>query len=205
MKKYRDFYFKKAKKENYPARSVYKLKEMDMAFKLFSPGQKVLDLGASPGSWTLYAARKVGAKGHVVAVDLNPPGTSFPEQVNFVQADVFTSDADLQKVLKQYAPFDLVISDMAPRTTGIKFTDQARSYNLAEQALHLARKWLKIKGNFVAKIFLGPDVQNLVQEMKKYFTKVKQFKPRSSRAESKEMFLVGLGYKGEKEEIDGRT
>ena len=94
---------------------------------------------------------------------------------------------------------------MAPRTTGIKFTDQARSYNLAEQALHLARKWLKIKGNFVAKIFLGPDVQNLVQEMKKYFTKVKQFKPRSSRAESKEMFLVGLGYKGEKEEIDGRT
>ena len=115
------------------------------------------------------------------------------------------SDADLQEILKQYAPFDLVISDMAPRTTGIKFTDQARSYNLAEQALHLARKWLKIKGNFIARIFLGPDVQNLVQEMKKYFTKVKQFKPRSSRAESKEMFLVGLGYKGEKEEIDGRT
>jgi len=205
MKKYRDFYFKKAKKEKYPARSVYKLKEMDKAFKLFSPGQKILDLGASPGSWSLYAAQKVGAKGRVVAVDLNPPGTSFPEQVNFVQADVFTSDADLQKVFKQYAPFDLVISDMAPKTTGIKFTDQARSYNLAEQALHLARKWLKIKGNFVVKIFSGPDVQNLAQEMRKYFTKLKQFKPKSSRAESKEMFLVGLGYKGEKEEIDGRT
>jgi len=195
MKKYRDFYFKKAKKENYPARSVYKLKEMDKAFKLFSPGQKVLDLGASPGSWSLYAAQKVGPKGHVVAVDLNPPGTSFPEQVSFVQADVFTSDTHLQEVLEQYAPFDLIISDMAPKTTGIKFTDQARSYNLAEQALSLARNWLKAKGHFVVKIFLGPDVPNLVQEMRKSFTKVKQFKPKSSRSESKEMFLVGLGYK----------
>ncbi|MBT8764520.1 RlmE family RNA methyltransferase [Desulfohalobiaceae bacterium Ax17] len=195
MKKYRDFYFKKAKKENYPARSVYKLKEMDKAFKLFSPGQKVLDLGASPGSWSLYAAQKVGPKGHVVAVDLNPPGTTFPEQVSFVQADVFTSDTHLQEVLEQYAPFDLIISDMAPKTTGIKFTDQARSYNLAEQALSLARNWLKAKGHFVVKIFLGPDVPNLVQEMRKSFTKVKQFKPKSSRSESKEMFLVGLGYK----------
>jgi 23S rRNA (uridine2552-2'-O)-methyltransferase len=195
MKKYRDFYFKKAKKENYPARSVYKLKEMDKAFKLFSPRQKVLDLGASPGSWSLYAAQKIGSKGHVVAVDLNPPGTSFPEQVSFVQADVFTSDTHLQEVLEQYAPFDLIISDMAPKTTGIKFTDQARSYNLAEQALNLARKWLKTKGHFVVKIFLGPDVPNLVQEMRKSFTKVKQFKPKSSRSESKEMFLVGLGYK----------
>ncbi len=191
MKKVKDHYSRQARHDSYPARSVYKLKEMDKRFRLLRPGQKVLDLGASPGSWTLLAAQKVQANGMVVAVDLNEPAVSFPEQVRFVQSNILNDEQAREQVLN-LAPFDLVLSDMAPRTTGIKITDQARSHELAREAFELAREILIPGGTLVVKIFEGPDVQELGRDMKGCFKRVKHFKPKSSRPESKEIFLIGM-------------
>ncbi len=194
MKQYRDYYFKKAKQDNYPARSVYKLQEMDKAHKLLRQGQRVLDLGACPGSWTLYAAERVGTGGRVLGIDLNMPETRFPEQVTFLQEDIFARSTLFLGHLQVLAPFDVVMSDMAPKTTGSTFTDQARSIQLVEAAFGVAEEWLAPKGTFIAKVFEGPDVQPFVQSLKARFAKVGMFKPKSSRAESKEIFILGLGF-----------
>ncbi len=196
MKKYRDHYFLKAKQENYPARSVYKLKEIDNRFKIFRQGMKVLDLGAAPGSWSLGAAEKVGPRGRVLACDLQETDTVFPDNVTFMQENVFERSEAFENLLDEIAPFDVVISDMAPRTTGTRFTDQARSLELCLEALAVADRCLIKGGSFVVKIFMGPDVQELVQAMRQRFSAVKSFKPKSSRAESKETFYVCLGYRG---------
>ena len=196
MKQYRDHFFLKAKQENYPARSVYKLKELDNKFKLFRRGMKVLDLGAAPGSWSLGAAERVGTQGQVLACDIQTTETSFPPNVTFMQEDVFQRSEAFEAELRRRGPFDVVISDMAPRTTGTKFTDQARSLELCLEALAVAQLWLAPGGAFVVKIFMGPDIQELLVPMRKSFTAVKSFKPKSSRAESKETFFVGTGFKG---------
>lgn len=196
MKVYRDYYFLKAKEDHYPARSVYKLKEMDKAFHLFRAGMKVLDLGAAPGSWSLYAAERVGEKGVVLACDLQSTETVFPSNVTFLQENVFERTPEFEALLTEKGPFDMVISDMAPRTTGTKFTDQARSLELCLEAVAVADRWLKAGGGFIAKIFMGPDFQELAGALRARFVLVKTFKPKSSRAESKEIFEVGMGFKG---------
>ncbi len=195
MKEYRDHFFKKAKQENYPARSVYKLKELNKKFKMIDKGMKVLDLGAAPGSWSLGAAEYVGQHGLVVACDIQSTQTHFPNNVVFYQEDVFNRSEAFEEVLVSHAPFDCIISDMAPTTTGTKFTDQARSFDLCMEAFEVAKKYLKENGNFVCKIFMGPDFQTLAQELKPYFSQVRNFKPTSSRQESKEIFTVGINFK----------
>jgi 23S rRNA (uridine2552-2'-O)-methyltransferase len=194
MKQYHDYYFKKAKQDKYPARSVYKLQEMDKAHRLLRQGQKVLDLGACPGSWTLYAAERVGTEGRVLGIDLNMPKTRFPEHVTFLQEDIFARSPLFLGHLQALAPFDMVMSDMAPKTTGSKFTDQARSIRLVEAAFHVAEEWLGSGGTFIAKVFEGPDVHPFVQSLKIRFVKVGMFKPKSSRAESKEIFILCSGF-----------
>lgn len=194
MKQYRDHYFLKAKKEQYPARSVYKLKELDTKFRLFRRGMKVLDLGAAPGSWSLGAAEKIGEQGLVLACDLQTTETAFPPQVRFFVENVFERTAAFEAELAAIAPFDVVMSDMAPRTTGTKFTDQARSLELALEALAVAERYLIQGGSFVVKIFMGPDIQDLLRPMRQCFANVKSFKPKSSRVESKETFFVGQGF-----------
>ena len=196
MKKYRDYYFLKAKQENYPARSVYKLKEMDSRFHLLKAGMHVLDLGAAPGSWSLGAAEKVGKTGLVLAADIQETLTVFPDNVLFMQEDVFERSAEFEAVLAKFAPFDLVMSDMAPFTTGNKFTDQSRSHDLCVQALEIAKLYLKPGGNFIVKIFMGPDVQEYLVTLRKLFVRVQGFKPQSSRSESKETFYLGFGFQG---------
>lgn len=196
MKKYQDHYFKKAKQENYPARSVYKLKEIDRQFKLLAPGQRVLDLGACPGSWSLFLAEKVGKSGRVIGADLNCPEIGFPSQVTFIQADVFDRPPELETLLAETGPFHGVVSDMAPKTTGIKMADQARSLDLVREAFEVARLWLRPGGFFIAKVFEGPDVHGYTSEIRPFFTKLRAFKPKSTRSESKETFLVGTGFKG---------
>ncbi len=195
MKKYQDHYFKKAKQESYPARSVYKLQEIQKQCSLLGPGQTVLDLGASPGSWTLFCAEKVGPNGRVLAVDVNPPGISFPPVVTFVEDDAFAPGPELTAALEDHAPFDVVVSDMAPKTTGVKFADQANSLELCERALAMARAFLKPGGRLVVKIFQGPDVKAFSDDMRRSFATVKAIKPKSSRPESKEIFYVGLGFR----------
>jgi len=197
MKQYRDHYFKRAKAENYPARSVYKLQELDAKFALLKPGLKVLDLGAAPGSWTLFAAKKVGPAGFVLALDIQSTEQEFPENVRFLVHDAFEDTPELLALMEPLLPFDFVMSDMAPRTTGVKFTDQARSVELCERARDVALRRLKAGGNFVAKIFEGPDAKGFQESLRPYFEKVRGFKPKSSRAESKETFILGLGFRAE--------
>ncbi|MBI5519199.1 MAG: RlmE family RNA methyltransferase [Desulfovibrio sp.] len=197
MKQYQDHYFKRAKAENYPARSVYKLQELDAKFGLLFPGMKALDLGAAPGSWTLYAAKKAGPKGFVLALDIQTTEQEFPENVTFLVHDAFEDSPELLALMEPHLPFDFVMSDMAPRTTGHKFTDQARSLELCERARDVALRRLKAGGNFVAKIFEGPDAKGFQESLRPYFDKVRGFKPKSSRAESKETFILGLGFRGE--------
>ncbi len=196
MKQYRDHFFKRAKAENYPARSVYKLQELDAKFHLLKPGLKVLDLGAAPGSWTLFAAKRVGPAGRVLALDIQTTVQEFPDNVQFLVHDAFEDSPELLAVMEPLLPFGLVMSDMAPRTTGVKFTDQARSLELCERARDVALKRLKPGGNFVAKIFEGPEAKAFQESLKPYFESVRGFKPKSSRSESKETFLLGLGYHG---------
>ncbi|MFW6054577.1 MAG: SAM-dependent methyltransferase [Thermodesulfobacteriota bacterium] len=195
MKKYRDHYFQKAKQDHYPARSVYKLQEIDRKFFLFRPGQRVLDLGAAPGSWALYAAKRVGHSGRVLAVDRQMVDRDWPQQVEFYQADVLEPGADLLARLEVMAPFDVLVSDLAPKTTGIKLRDQTLSCELARAAFDFCPKRLAVGGKFAAKVFNGPDVQELLADMRREFAKVRGFKPKSSRQESKESFLLGLGFR----------
>ena len=195
MKKYQDYYFKRAKQENYPARSVYKLQEIEKKFCVFRRGQNVLELGAAPGSWSLFAAKKVGPEGHVLGVDLQTTDTEFPPNVEFFHGDAFEEDGPFAARRAELAPYDMVISDMAPKTTGVKFADQARSLDLCEMARDLAAQVLKPGGHFVIKIFDGPDMRAYTDSLRPLFDKVKTCKPKSSRAESKEMFVVGLGFR----------
>ncbi len=196
MKEYRDYYFRKAKEQRYPARSVYKLKEIDNKFKLFRKGMKILDLGAAPGSWSMGAAEKIGTEGLVVACDIQSTEVDFPSNVIFLQEDVFNRSQEFEEYLLKIGPFDVIMSDMAPRTTGTKFTDQARSLELCLEAFNITQRYLKQKGFFIVKIFMGPDIQELLLPMRKTFTKVKSFKPKSSRQESKETFFIGYEFKG---------
>ncbi|CCO25379.1 RlmE family RNA methyltransferase [Maridesulfovibrio hydrothermalis] len=196
MKQYRDHYFKKAKKDNYPARSVYKLQELDKRFKILAKGQNVMDLGAAPGSWTLFAAKKVGDEGRVLGVDIQSTDTEFPPNATFLQADVFVDSPELLAAMDMQLPYDLIISDMAPKTSGVKFADQVNSLELCERARDILPSRLKKGGNFVVKIFEGPDVRGYTDSLRKMFSKVKNFKPKSSRQESKEIFIVGLGFLG---------
>lgn len=196
MKKYRDFYFLQAKQDKYPARSVYKLKEIDQRFRLLRSGQRVLDLGAAPGSWSLAAAEKVGPNGLVIAADIQTTLTAFPQYVQLHQEDVFQRSPAFEALLTQVGPFDVVISDMAPRTTGHRGTDQARSAALCEEALAVALLHLRPGGGFVVKVFMGPDIKAYSDSLRRYFASVKSFKPASSRSESFETFYVALGFKG---------
>lgn len=196
MKQYRDHYFKRAKAENYPARSVYKLQELDGKFGLLKPGRNVLDLGAAPGSWSLFAAKRIGPAGRVLSLDIQTTPQEFPENVTFLVHDAFADSPELAALMEPLLPFGLVMSDMAPRTTGVKFTDQARSLELCERARDVALLRLAAGGDFVVKIFEGPDAKEFQDSLRPHFEKVRAFKPKSSRAESKETFILGLGYLG---------
>ncbi|HMQ10867.1 MAG TPA: RlmE family RNA methyltransferase [Oligoflexia bacterium] len=188
-----DYYYKKAKQEGHVARSVYKLEEIDQKFKLIKKGQVVMDLGAAPGSWTNYVAQKIGNKGKLVALDLNPLNIACPNNVYFYQQDI--NCLNYADILDQYGAFDLVISDMAPQTTGIKNRDHFLSIELCLMALNVAKEVLKNTGNFVCKYFQGSDEQALVKACKDVFKTVKVFKPEASQKASKELFLVAINRK----------
>jgi 23S rRNA (uridine2552-2'-O)-methyltransferase len=182
-----DRFFKKARQEGFAARAVYKLEEIDKRFRLLRAGDRVLDLGCRPGSWMQYALTRVGQHGRVIGIDRDPLPSPIP-QAKVLVADIFaTTD---QQLLDGLTAFDVVLSDMAPDTTGIRSVDQARSANLVTEALARAVRLLAPGGHFVAKIFQGPDVEPLRRQMKERFGEVNLDKPESSRKESPELFLV---------------
>ena len=185
---WQDHYTRRAKKERYPARSVYKLQEIQQKHSLIKKGNKVLDLGCSPGSWLIYAARLTGEAGRVVGIDLNPVKIQLPSQVQIITADVFSLDIE-----SLGNDFNVVLSDMAPATTGHKAVDAARSFSLCETALSIAQQVLLPGGHFICKIFQGPDFKQFHEEVKAAFNEQRIFKPQSSRKASKEIFIIGIG------------
>jgi len=186
-----DKYFKRAREQGFAARSVFKLEEIDRKLRLIGPGDRVLDLGCRPGSWMQYAVAAVGPKGAVVGIDRDPlPAPIAGTRV--LVGDLFkATDAEL---LGGLPAFDVVLSDMAPDTTGVRSADQARSAALFEEALARAERLLAPGGGFVGKIFQGPDFQALRQRMAKRFREVRIVKPDSSRAQSIEIYLAGRGF-----------
>lgn len=191
---YQDHYFHRAKKEHFLARAVYKLEEIQQRYKLLKPGYRVLDLGASPGSWLQFCSSIVGSRGLLLGVDLKDITHAFPANVIIMQRDVFAPGFP-EELADRYPPFDVVLSDMAPATSGIRVADSARSALLVEQALQIARLTLKPNGHFLAKIFQGTDFHDLLPEVKKAFTQVKVVKPAASRKQSKEVYILALSYK----------
>jgi 23S rRNA (uridine2552-2'-O)-methyltransferase len=186
-----DAFFKRAREAGFAARSVFKLEEIDKKLRLLRPGYRVLDLGCRPGSWMQYALTVVGPHGAVVGIDRDPLDRPLPG-ARVMRGDIYeTSDAELLGELKA---FDVVLSDMAPDTTGVRATDQARSAALVEEALNRAERMLAPTGSFVAKIFQGPDLEVLRRRMAQRFAEVKLIKPESSRAQSIEIFLAGKGF-----------
>lgn len=190
----KDHYFHKAKSENFAARSVYKLEEINKKHRVLKSGDQVLDLGSSPGSWSQYASKVVGPKGHVIAMDLKPMTVSLPN-VECVQANALEVDWPTFFKERGIERLNVVLSDMAPSTTGIKMTDQARSFELCEMALNVAIQTLKPGGHFVCKLFHSDDFRTLKARIQAEFKSFEAVKPQSTRSQSKEIFLVGLGKK----------
>ena len=187
-----DFFTKKAHSEGYPARSVYKLEEINNTHRLIKPGDSVLDVGAAPGSWTLYTHRELlKGKGRIVSCDLNPLSLDpIPPTVTEITGDAFSKE--IRAKLVELGPYDAMISDAAPMTTGNRIVDTTRSEYLAEQMVLLAEEQLKTHGNLVIKIFQGGGEQEILKKMRTLFKKAKAFKPKASRDDSFEIFLIGL-------------
>jgi 23S rRNA (uridine2552-2'-O)-methyltransferase len=194
-----DPYYRQAKKEGFVARSIYKLEEIDEQFGLITPSSVVLDLGCAPGSWMQYVARKVMPQkgGRAVGIDLLPVHTSFPSWVKILVGDIYAvSDDELLPegvpVDDKSRPFDVVLSDMAPNTTGVRSVDQARSLSLAEAALAIAERRLKPGGVFCVKILEGGEMKSFIEACQRAFTTVKIRRPKGTREGSKETYVVGL-------------
>lgn len=189
-----DFWSKKAFSEGYPARSVYKLKEMDEKFGLIKKSYRVLDLGAAPGSWTTFVLRALDGNGHVTAIDLSPLSKDVKAtNLSFFQGDLYAPT--IREEAMKRGPYNLVICDAAPATTGNRTVDTARSTGLVELAIFYAEEMLLPGGNFVVKVFQGGDQQELLKKMKTVFTTARGFKPEACRTESFETYLIGLGKK----------
>lgn len=203
----KDFLTKKAKEEGYPARSVYKLIEVDEKFGLLQKGFFVLDLGAAPGSWLLYIANKISMTGKLVAVDILDLNTKPLNNTIFIKKNVL--DKDFFNVLHGFSRgpssgftprtglgfFNAVVSDMAPNTTGLREVDVANCLELTHKAMDIAKKVLMEKGSFVCKIFEGSGTDIFVKETKKYFQMVKRYRPQAVRRGSKEFYLIAKGFK----------
>jgi len=190
-----DPYVQRSKKEGYRSRSAYKLTEIDDRDRILRPGMLVVDLGAAPGGWSQVAAKRVGEKGQVVAIDLLPVEPI--SNVTMLQAD-FASEEGLRAVEKciHGRKADVVLSDMAPNMSGIAVSDQARSMELAEIARDFAQLHLQVEGVFMVKVFQGAGYDEYLRSLRKAFGKVVVRKPASSRGESAEQYLVARGLKG---------
>lgn len=180
----KDYYTRKSREEGYFARSVYKIKALNKKYHLIKPRDKVLDLGCSPGGWVQAALEIVGTRGLVIGIDIDNAKVR-AENFRFIKGDIYNKE-----IIENIEKVDVVLSDMAPKTSGIRELDQERSYDLAKQALNIAKKKLKSNGNFVCKIFQGKDFQNFINEVRKEFRFVKTAKPEASKRGSKEMYVV---------------
>ena len=188
-----DEFVKRAQHDGYRSRAVYKLEEIQQKDRILRAGSVVVDLGAAPGGWSQYAVRQLGTKGRIFALDILPmddlPG------VEFIEGDFRESEA-LDSLMKKLdgAAVDLVMSDMAPNISGNRAIDQPRSMYLVELALDACKEILKRRGDFICKLFQGEGCDAFIEESRRQFGRVKVFKPKASRAGSREVYLVARNY-----------
>lgn len=190
-----DYWTLKAKKEGYPARSVYKLEELQKKYKIIKPFGKVLDVGASPGSWSLYVSKIIlKGNGLVVSCDLKPLSLSpIPNNIEFILGDAFSKE-NLEKI-KSFGEFDTIISDAAPSTTGNRITDTSRSFELVDNILELSKSCAKQSSSICIKFFQGSENKVLIEKAKSIYKKVVIHKPEACRVSSFETYIVGIDKK----------
>jgi 23S rRNA (uridine2552-2'-O)-methyltransferase len=187
-----DSFTQAAKAKGYPARSVFKLEEIDRRVRLLKPGQHVLDLGAAPGSWSMYAAKRIGPNGKLLAIDRTPITVALGPNARAVEGDALeVSNEDLAL----FAPYDVVLSDMAPSTTGQRAADQWRSFELFMRAVAIARALGGKGSSFVGKLFMSDEFPKAREALRGLYTEVRTLRPEGVRTSSFELFLVGLGRK----------
>ena len=185
-----DHYTQKAKEEKWLARSVYKLEEIDRKQKLVKNGDRVMDLGCYPGSWSQYLLKKVGKNGKIIGIDLFIPQKVSASNFTFIKGDVL--NLDTEQLLKDAGEIDMLLSDMAPNTTGNNITDCSRSLDLANKALEIAVALLKKNGHFLCKVFEGEDFKAFKDQSVKYFEQVRLVRPSAVRKRSREIYLLGI-------------
>lgn len=202
MREVQDHYFRLAKEEGYLSRAAYKLLEIDERKRLMRRGDRVLDCGCAPGSWLQVASKRVGEKGAVVGIDLLPIGRKIADNVISIEGDfTLAPPLELMETAAEIAgppvrAFDVVLSDMAPKTTGDPEGDHFRSVRLCESVLFHCPTLLRVGGNLAMKVFEGAAYMELVRRMQKLFDEAKGFKPKASRSESTEMYLIAEGWRG---------
>ena len=186
-KQKRDIYVRQSKVDGYRARSAYKLIEIDEKFKIFKGGMSVIDIGAAPGSWSQYASKKI-KNGKVISIDLK----KMEEIKNTIQIKGDFTEIDVQQKIKSFLnkKTDVIMSDMAVNTTGIKDIDSIQTGELCKEAMIFSKDLILDKGFFISKIFMGGSFNEIVALGKKIFKEVKVFKPKSSRKDSKESFII---------------
>ncbi|HEY1906826.1 MAG TPA: RlmE family RNA methyltransferase [Myxococcaceae bacterium] len=189
----KDHYFQRAKQRGFRARSAFKLEELVERFGLVRSGGHVLDLGAAPGGFLQVVAKAVGPSGLAVGVDLVPLRPFSEAWVRTAVVDVLADDARARVEAVAEGPYDAVLSDMAPKTTGVRATDEARSLRLAERALELAQALGKPGSSFVTKLFMGGDFETFRARLRDVYREVKVVRPEATRSSSVEIYLVGLG------------
>jgi 23S rRNA (uridine2552-2'-O)-methyltransferase len=185
-----DYYTKKAKEEKWLARSVFKLEEIDVKQRLMKNGDRVMDLGCYPGSWSQYILKKVGKNGKVIGIDLFIPQKISAPNFTFFKGDILNLETG--QLREDAGEIDLLLSDMAPKTTGNKLTDCARSLELAKKALEIATALLKKDRHFLCKVFEGEDFKEFKDQVLNYFEQVRLIRPSAVRTRSREIYLLGI-------------
>lgn len=192
----KDRFYKQAKAQGLPSRASFKIEEMVQKHRLVRPGDAVLDLGAAPGGWSVILSKAVGPQGLVLAIDLEPLVKGAPN-LRFFRGDIYGPEAAawLDEQM-QGRKVQAICSDMSPKLTGIFFKDAYLSYELSMKALEIAKQWLKTGGNFVTKIFPGEEFPQYLKNLRNHFQTVKVFEPEATRKTSREVYVLGLGWKG---------
>jgi 23S rRNA (uridine2552-2'-O)-methyltransferase len=190
--RWKDHYTDRAKEENWLARSVYKLEEIDKKYRLIKQGSHILDLGCYPGSWTQFCIKRAGQGGKVIGIDLQKPDRISSPNFRFIQADMLAFKPET--LPRDTGEIDLVISDLAPQTTGNKFADTCGSMALVEKALEIALVVLKKDGHFICKVFEGEDFKPFKDKVSGYFDQTRILRPSAVRKRSREVYLIGLGF-----------
>jgi 23S rRNA (uridine2552-2'-O)-methyltransferase len=191
----KDPYYKAAKSAGYRSRAAYKLNEINKKFKIFRPGDTVLDLGASPGGWSQVALERVGGSGLVIGVDIDSFNSLNTNNMHFLRGDITDPNIVIKiQELTNARAINIIISDIAPNISGHYSMDQARSIYLAENVLKLTDKLLNRNGKLVLKVFEGEDFLDFKLKVKQKFRNVRYFSPKASRAKSSEIYVIGMGF-----------